>query len=206
MENIDTPSINGSDIKSDWGDRAWELLKQIRKPYNRVSLKRTTLLIIALYRLRGAPITHVFKREDAASFTSHYKWMHVEKGDPAYRAAYAHLIDLATDSYEKQRDELVKDALIQVERARTNIQAMSSLATRVLKDGMDATTEEGHPLYAERRQAANSVLDRVPALAKNQNQDITTGGEQLPATEAVNIVVKSLQDIKSMGQLKDEND
>lgn len=180
---IEIPSTKKGDIATQWGKDAWELLTKIEPPYS--SKKRLTLLLLANYRLQGAPVTHVFKREEAASFQTHYgKWMKI----PEYKAAYDHLMGMATETVEKKIEELEKDAVIQLETAIVNITRATSKAVKTLKDGLDAEialtgfnpqTKQiefvgKFPDNNARINAANSILDRVPDTAKNKKQEIRT--------------------------------
>lgn len=177
MRKIDLPDGKRA-IVSVWGEDAHALLQAIGG--KEVRKKRRTILLLGAYRLAGLPLTAVFKRADAVSSGIHYgKW----KKLPEYKAALDHILGLATTQRDEELDDLEADGVRLLESAVVDIKSLTQQAVNVLRDGMEAEqriikTYEGEiivdetvPDYAERRQSASNILDRVQKTAKNQKTD-----------------------------------
>ena len=187
------------EITDKWGEQAYELLKKIKPPH--VSKKRYTLLKLADQRLGDLPLTHVFKMKGTCSKDIHYqKWMKDER----YRAAYDFLIGdnvvgengdgrgVATQMRDRWMEAELADYTAAISTARRKLILTAPEAIGTLIDQLEASHPvllgfdedktpiiEQSPDNSNRRLAANSLLDRVPELAKNQKVDHTTDGEKI---------------------------
>lgn len=165
---------------SEWGDRARELLDQIRPPMARQ--KRATLLAIADAALSGRSQWWLFSTKNRPAGTVskpvHYRFLAEE---PAYRAAYDYLVGQAASKRETELGEQEAEALRQIAEARLLLQHLSLPAVRELQAILNGG-EDGEL----RLRAANSVLDRVAGLGAKA--DLTSGGEPIGSAATIYIV------------------
>lgn len=177
----------------DWGAEAIALLDEIKNPHAR--RKRSTLIALADAVLDGQPFARVWERRDCASDNAHYRWL---TSDPAYKLAYNHLVGdpsapgLARQQYEAMTDQMEADAVTAVARARHGIRINSEEAVMALVKALEANRPlvidgevRDYPDTTNRVAAAKALLDRLPETAPASKQDITSGGEKLPATFAI---------------------
>lgn len=173
---IATTATSAAAIRARYDGDVYALLMAIRGSGN--MLRRTTLLRIADYRLAGAPVVRVFDRDDTSNESTHYRNLNKF---PEYKAAHDALTAIVTDIVQQRSAAEIASATAVVSHTASRLGLLAVAAVDVLEDGLSAEksfvtqNEDGAPAietapdYAERRHAANSILDRVPALAKNQS-------------------------------------
>ena len=183
-----------------WGDESKRLLKSITGQHS--AKKRLTLIALADAAYAGQSQAAVFKNPANASKVAHYKWL---EHDPAYRAAYNHLIGsdespgVARAQFAQEEEERELAALTNIGKARRKLKLLSLSAVSALEDALESTVTISKlkgdssddpyallikvPDWQARIRAANSILDRNLETAANSKADMTTLGEKLPAVQ-----------------------
>ena len=170
-----TTATGKRDIVTRWGDEAYDLLMAIKG--QQVQKRRVTLLRLADYRIAAAPLLRVYDRPDTINESNHYKHL---RTDPVYKKAHQHLTNLALGIVQARQAAEIESAAAVVEHAAARLGLLSQSAVDVLESGLKAekaiVVQQGEHMqyveyvtdYGERRQAANSILDRSPQTAKSR--------------------------------------
>lgn len=202
---------SATSIRNVYGADAYALLMSIRG--KGAQQRRLTLLRLADYKLAGLPLVRVFDLSDTINESNHYRHL---RTSAEYKAAHQHLTELSRGILSGRESAQVEDMARLIAHSASRLGLLAAKAVDVLEAGLSAekaivttshlgpneSTQEiqREPDYTERRQAANSILDRNDKTSKAKRLDHTSNGETLPAFRFAD-VIEAMQKIEKKGFL-----